>query len=103
MKTQQTRNSIVGEDQVSRAIVDNFMHLARFHIFHDLSVVRFLSDRIMVMNRGKIEEIGAAESVLRMPHSDYTRSCDSSYIQGEETRAYCKKFAPSVVPVIRKY
>lgn len=47
--------------------------LTYIFISHDLSVVRFLSDRIMVMNQGKIEEIGAAESVLRMPSSDYTR------------------------------
>lgn len=47
--------------------------LTYIFISHDLSVVRFLSDRIMVMNRGKIEEIGAAESVLKMPTSDYTR------------------------------
>lgn len=47
--------------------------LTYIFISHNLSVVRFLSDRIMVMNRGKIEEIGAAESVLKMPTSDYTR------------------------------
>lgn len=49
------------------------LRLTYIFISHDLSVVRFLSDRIMVMKRGKIEEIGAAESVLRTPVSDYTR------------------------------
>ena len=53
--------------------LQNEFLLTYIFISHDLSVVRFLSDRIMVMNRGKIEEIGAAESVLKMPTSDYTR------------------------------
>jgi peptide/nickel transport system ATP-binding protein len=42
-------------------------------ISHDLSVVHYVSDRIMVMNKGKIEEIGEAEQVYRNPQSDYTR------------------------------
>ena len=42
-------------------------------ISHDLSVVHFLSDRIMVMNRGKIEEIGDADQVYHHPASPYTR------------------------------
>jgi peptide/nickel transport system ATP-binding protein len=42
-------------------------------ISHDLSVVRYISDRIMVMNKGKIEEIGEAEYVYKHPQSDYTR------------------------------
>lgn len=41
-------------------------------ISHDLSVVRYISDRIMVMNKGRIEEIGDAESVYHHPTSDYT-------------------------------
>jgi peptide/nickel transport system ATP-binding protein len=42
-------------------------------ISHDLSVVRYISDRIMVMNKGKIEEIGDAEDVYRNPQSSYTQ------------------------------
>lgn len=42
-------------------------------ISHDLSVVRYISDRIMVMNKGKIEEIGDAETVYNHPQSDYTK------------------------------
>lgn len=42
-------------------------------ISHDLSVVHYVSDRIMVMNKGKIEEIGEAGQVYRQPKSDYTR------------------------------
>lgn len=42
-------------------------------ISHDLSVVRYISDRIMVMNKGKIEEIGLAEEVYGNPQSAYTQ------------------------------
>lgn len=42
-------------------------------ISHDLSVVRSISDRIMVMNKGHIEEIGAAEEVYSSPKSAYTQ------------------------------
>jgi len=42
-------------------------------ISHDLSVVKFMSDRIVVMNRGKIEEIGYAEDIYRNPTKEYTK------------------------------
>jgi peptide/nickel transport system ATP-binding protein len=42
-------------------------------ISHDLSVVRYISDRIMVMNRGKIEESGLAEQIYHHPQSAYTQ------------------------------
>ena len=47
--------------------------LTYIFISHDLSVVKFMSDRIMVMNRGKIEEIGSAENLYREPKQEYTR------------------------------
>ncbi len=47
--------------------------LTYIFISHDLSVVKFVSDRIMVMNRGKIEEIGPAETIYNHPTRDYTR------------------------------
>lgn len=48
--------------------------LTYIFISHDLGVVKFMSDRIMVMNRGKIEEIGPAEQIYRQPQTDYTRT-----------------------------
>jgi peptide/nickel transport system ATP-binding protein len=42
-------------------------------ISHDLSVVRYISDRIMVMNKGKIEEIGNADDIYYKPASAYTQ------------------------------
>jgi peptide/nickel transport system ATP-binding protein len=47
-------------------------------ISHDLGVVRYISDRIMVMNKGRIEEIGKAEDVYHRPGSDYTRKLIAS-------------------------
>jgi peptide/nickel transport system ATP-binding protein len=47
-------------------------------ISHDLSVVRYISDRIMVMNQGKIEEIGETEQVCRNPSSAYTKKLIAS-------------------------
>ena len=42
-------------------------------ISHDLSVVRYICDRIIVMNKGQIEEMGTSEEVYFNPKSDYTR------------------------------
>ncbi|MBS1732580.1 MAG: ABC transporter ATP-binding protein [Bacteroidetes bacterium] len=42
-------------------------------ISHDLSVVHYISDRIMVMNKGKIVESGTAEEVYRNPTDEYTK------------------------------
>lgn len=42
-------------------------------ISHDLSVVRYISDRIMVMYKGKIEESGPATQVYQHPQSAYTQ------------------------------
>jgi peptide/nickel transport system ATP-binding protein len=47
-------------------------------ISHDLSVVRYVSDRVMVMNNGKIEEIGDAEEVYQHPSRDYTKKLINS-------------------------
>lgn len=46
---------------------------AALFISHDLSVVRYISDRIMVMHKGRIVESGTAEEVYRHPQSTYTR------------------------------
>ena len=42
-------------------------------ISHDLSVIRYISDRIMVMNTGRIEEMGEAEEVYLRPRTEYTK------------------------------
>jgi peptide/nickel transport system ATP-binding protein len=47
-------------------------------ISHDLSVVHYMSDRIMVMNKGKIEETGNAEDVYFNPKKEYTKKLVAS-------------------------
>ncbi|MEO8794333.1 MAG: ATP-binding cassette domain-containing protein, partial [Daejeonella sp.] len=54
--------------------LQNEFDLTYIFISHDLSVVKHISDRIMVMNKGKIEEIGDAEEVYHHPKSEYTRN-----------------------------
>ncbi len=48
--------------------------LTMLFISHDLSVVRYMCDRIMVMNKGKIMEEGNAEEVYQHPKSHYTKT-----------------------------
>jgi len=47
-------------------------------ISHDLSVVRYISDRIMVMNKGKIEESGSADDIYFNPQKEYTKKLIAS-------------------------
>jgi peptide/nickel transport system ATP-binding protein len=47
-------------------------------ISHDLSVVRYISDRIIVMNKGKIVETGNAEDIYLNPKSGYTQKLIAS-------------------------
>lgn len=42
-------------------------------ISHDLSVIRYISDRTMVMNKGIIEETGTAEELYLHPQKEYTK------------------------------
>jgi peptide/nickel transport system ATP-binding protein len=43
-------------------------------ISHDLSVVHFMSDRIVVMKDGKIQEINDADELYNYPQTDYTKN-----------------------------
>lgn len=57
-------------------------NLTYIFISHDLSVVKFMSDRIIVMNQGKIEETGTAEEIYRYPKQAYTRQLIASIPSG---------------------
>ena len=43
-------------------------------ISHDLAVVKFMSDQLMVMNKGKIEELGEADAIYDNPQKAYTKA-----------------------------
>jgi peptide/nickel transport system ATP-binding protein len=47
--------------------------LSYIFISHDLSVVKFMSDVMAVMNEGKIVEMGPSEEIYRQPAQEYTR------------------------------
>jgi len=49
-------------------------NLAYLFVAHDLAVVRTMSDRIAVMNRGKLVEYGDAEDVYSNPQDPYTKA-----------------------------
>lgn len=52
-------------------------------ISHDLSVVKFMSDRMIVMNQGKIEEMGNAEEIYANPQKEYTKKLIAAIPKGE--------------------
>ncbi len=62
--------------QILNLLKDLQHDLALTYLFiaHDLAVVRSMSDRIAVMNRGKLVEIGPAEEVYTNPQDDYTKA-----------------------------
>ena len=48
-------------------------NLTYLFISHDLSVVQYFSDRIMVMNEGRIVETGSANEIFSQPKMEYTK------------------------------
>jgi ABC-type oligopeptide transport system ATPase subunit len=48
--------------------------LTYLFISHDLAVVRTMSDRIAVMNQGKLVEVGTADQVYHEPRDEYTKA-----------------------------
>jgi len=52
-------------------------------ISHDLSVVKFMSDRMIVMNKGKIEEMGPSDEIYNNPKNEYTQRLIAAIPKGE--------------------
>jgi peptide/nickel transport system ATP-binding protein len=50
-------------------------------ISHDLGVVKFMSDRMVVMQKGRVEEMGDPDEMYLNPKTDYTRRLISSIPQ----------------------
>jgi peptide/nickel transport system ATP-binding protein len=70
--------------QVLNLLIDlrkkyNFTYI---FISHDLSVVKFMSDRMVVMNQGLIEECGTADEIYNNPQKEYTQKLISAIPKG---------------------
>lgn len=52
-------------------------------ISHDLSVVKFMSDKMIVMQEGVIKEMGYADEIYNNPKTDYTKSLINAIPKGE--------------------
>ena len=52
-------------------------------ISHDLSVVKFMSDRLFVMRNGKFIEMGFSEDIYLKPREEYTRNLIESIPRGD--------------------
>ena len=64
------------EAQVLNMLVDLKSELGLTYVFisHDLNVVQYLSDRVLVMYLGKIVELGPVEAIYGDPQHPYTRA-----------------------------
>ena len=64
------------EAQVLNLLTDLKRELSLTYVFisHDLNVVQYISDRVLVMYLGKIVEIGTVESIYGNPRHPYTRA-----------------------------
>lgn len=61
----------------------NEFNFTYIFISHDLSVVKFMSDRMIVMNQGKIEEMGSADAIYGDPKTEYTKSLIDAIPKGQ--------------------
>ena len=61
-------------------------HLTYIFISHDLSVVRFMSDRVVVMYNGKPVEMNDADELFEHPHNDYTKKLIAALPGRRETK-----------------
>jgi peptide/nickel transport system ATP-binding protein len=57
-------------------------HLSYIFISHDLAVVKYISDQVMVMNQGEIIEIADSDEIYRHPKEQYTKKLLSSIPKG---------------------
>ncbi len=57
--------------------------LTYIFISHDLSVVKYMSDRMIVMQEGKIEEMGDADQIYNNPKTDYTKKLIDAVPEGK--------------------
>jgi len=57
-------------------------HMSYIFISHDLAVVKYMADQVMVMNEGKVVEVANSDDIYRNPQHPYTKKLLSSIPQG---------------------
>ena len=62
--------------------------LAYVFISHDLAVVKYMSDEVLVMREGEVVERGTPEAIFRSPQHDYTRKLLAAIPRGIEGRKF---------------
>tara|TARA_B100000614_G_scaffold257335_1_gene277422 strand:+ start:1332 stop:3131 length:1800 start_codon:yes stop_codon:yes gene_type:complete len=72
--------------------------LTYIFISHDLSVVKYMSDRMVVMQEGKIEEMGDADQIYNSPKTEYTKRLIDAIPEGkvEDIKNHLEKKGVSV-------
>ncbi|WP_425667175.1 ABC transporter ATP-binding protein [Vibrio tubiashii] len=76
---------------VQLTVIDLLKDLQKKHnigflfISHDLSVVKALSDRVLVMQKGEVMEQGTADEIFHSPKSDYTKKLIAASFDLEES------------------
>lgn len=76
---------------VQLTVIDLLKDLQKRHnigflfISHDLSVVKALSDRVLVMQKGEVMEQGTADEIFHSPKSDYTKKLIAASFDLEES------------------
>ena len=67
--------------------------LTYIFISHDLSVVKYMSDRMVVMQEGEVEEMGDADQIYNSPKTEYTKKLIDAIPEGklEDIRAHLEK------------
>lgn len=71
--------------QVLNLLNDLKEHYGFTYIFisHDLAVVKYMADQLLVMNSGKIEEIGEADEIYANPQREYTKTLIAAIPKGK--------------------
>ena len=72
---------------------------AALYITHDLAVVAQIADRIMVLKRGQMVELGTSRQILQQPKEEYTRRLVTERVAGHDFVADLAADAPPILAI----
>jgi ABC-type dipeptide/oligopeptide/nickel transport system ATPase component len=81
------------QDQIFELLLElqERMHMSILLITHDLAVVAETCDRVVVMNEGRVVEIGSVETIFEQPRDPYTRGLVGSALRPDKRRERRKR------------